>query len=99
ANVLPYVGKSESWEGGGDNQYRGGSGPLATRKSRYEDPLVDAYLAAAKAAGLPFNDDYNGATQDGFARMQSTIRNGHRDSAARAYLHPVLDRDNLDIIV
>src|SRR5262245_4855016 len=99
ANVLPYFRKQESWEGGGDNHYRGGSGPLATRKSRYQDPLVDAYLAAAQAAGYAFNDDYNGAQQDGFARMQMTIRNGWRESAATAYLHPVLSRDNLSVMV
>jgi choline dehydrogenase/4-pyridoxate dehydrogenase len=99
ANVLPYFRKQESWEGGGDNRYRGGSGPLATRKSRYQDPLVDAYLEAAQAAGYAFNDDYNGAQQDGFARMQMTIRNGWRESAATAYLHPVLGRDNLSVTV
>jgi len=99
ANVLPYFRKQESWEGGGDNQYRGGSGPLATRKSRYQDPLVDSYLEAAQAAGYAFNDDYNGAQQDGFARMQMTIRNGWRESAATAYLHPVLSRDNLSVTV
>jgi 4-pyridoxate dehydrogenase len=99
ANVLPYFRKQESWEGGGDNHYRGGSGPLATRKSRYQDPLVDAYLDAAQAAGYAFNDDYNGAQQDGFARMQMTIRNGWRESAATAYLHPVLSRDNLSVTV
>jgi 4-pyridoxate dehydrogenase len=99
ANVLPYFRKQESWEGGGDNHYRGGSGPLATRKSRYQDPLVDAYLDAAQAAGYAFNDDYNGAQQDGFSRMQMTIRNGWRESAATAYLHPVLSRHNLSVTV
>jgi 4-pyridoxate dehydrogenase len=98
-NVLPYFRKAESWESGGDNRYRGGAGPLSTRKSRYQDPLVDAYLAAAQGAGYALNDDYNGAAQDGFARMQMTIRNGWRDSAATAYLHPALKRGNLSIEV
>ena len=98
SNVLPYFRKSENWEGGGDN-YHGSGGPLATRKSRYQDPLVDAYLEAAQAAGYAFNDDYNGAKQDGFARMQMTVRNGRRESAATAYLHPVLARENLSVAV
>ena len=55
---------------------------LATRKARYEDPLVDAYLAGAQEMGYALNDDYNGAQQDGFARMQMTIRGGRRESAA-----------------
>ena len=49
----------------------------------------DAYLEAAAAAGHPYNEDYNAARQDGFARMQMTIRNGRRASAATAYLRPV----------
>ena len=97
-NVLPYFRKQESWEGGA-NAFRGGNGPLTTRKSRYQDPLVDAYLDAARSAGYALNDDYNGAGQDGFARMQMTIRHGRRDSIATAYLHPALSRGNLTVIV
>lgn len=96
--VLPYFRKAESWEGGASD-YRGGNGPLATRKARYEDPLVDAYLAGAEEMGYARTDDYNGAQQDGFGRMQMTIRKGHRESAATAYLHPVLSRPNLTVRV
>jgi choline dehydrogenase/4-pyridoxate dehydrogenase len=96
--VLPYFRRQESWQGGA-SAYRGGDGPLATRKARYEDPLVDAYLQAASATGHALNDDYNGERQDGFARMQMTIRNGWRESAATAYLHPVLSRKNLAVAV
>lgn len=94
--VLPYFRKQESWEKGA-SEYRGGSGPLGTRAARYEDLLVDAYMAAAKSAGYVLNDDYNGASQDGFARMQMTIRGGHRESASRAYLRPALERPNLTV--
>lgn len=96
--VLPYFRKQESWEGGA-SAYRGGDGPLATRKSRYQDPLVDAYLAGAQEMGYALNDDYNGVQQDGFARMQLTVRRGRRESAATAYLHPVLSRTNLTVRV
>jgi choline dehydrogenase-like flavoprotein len=95
-NVLPYFRKQESWEGGA-SEFRGGAGPLATRKARYQDPLVDAYLAGATEMGYPLNEDYNGAEQDGFGRMQMTIRDGHRESAATAYLHPARRRANLTI--
>ena len=97
-DVLPYFRRQESWELGA-NSYRGGDGPIATRQSRYQDPLVDAYLNAAVATGQTLNDDYNGEHQDGFARMQMTIRNGRRESAATAYLHPILARRNLAVIV
>jgi 4-pyridoxate dehydrogenase len=98
AHVLPYFRRSESWEGG-ESFYRGGNGPLATRRSHYEDPLVDAYFAAAVAAGYRRNEDYNGAEQEGFARMQMTIRDGRRESASTAYLRPVIARGNLKVTV
>jgi 4-pyridoxate dehydrogenase len=96
--VLPYFRKQENWEDGA-SEYRGGSGPLATRRARYKDPLVEAYLAGAQEMGYALIDDYNGAEQEGFARMQMTIRAGHRESAATAYLHPVLSRENLTVRV
>jgi len=98
SEVLPYFRRQESWEGG-ESFYRGGHGPLATRKSKYEDPLVDAYIEAAVQAGHPYNDDYNAAEQHGISRMQMTIRNGRRDSAATAYLNPALSRDRLTVEV
>jgi 4-pyridoxate dehydrogenase len=98
AHVLPYFRRQESWEGGAST-YRGGDGPLTTRASRYEDPLVEAYRAAGEAAGHPLTDDYNGAQQEGFGRSQQTIRDGQRCSAAVAYLRPALTRPNLAVEV
>jgi 4-pyridoxate dehydrogenase len=98
ANVLPYFKRQESWEGGAD-AYRGGSGPLTTQYSRFEDPLVDAYFAAGIGAGFAKTNDYNGEQQEGFGVWQSTIRNGRRCSAAVAYLRPVLKRPNLTVRV
>jgi 4-pyridoxate dehydrogenase len=96
ARVLPYFKRQETWEGGAD-RYRGGDGPLATRRARYADPLVEAYLQAGQALGHPCNDDYNGAQQEGFAYLQSTIGHGRRCSAAVAYLRPTLHRQNLTV--
>jgi 4-pyridoxate dehydrogenase len=98
AHVLPYFRRQESWEGGA-GAYRGGDGPLTTRASRYRDPLVDAFLASAEAAGHPTTEDYNGAQQEGFGRTQQTIRDGRRCSAAVAYLRLALARSNLEVEV
>ena len=97
AHALPYFRRQESWEGGG-NRYRGGDGPLTTRVSRYQDPLVESVIEAGIAAGHPAVADYNGAEQHGIARMQFTIRKGMRCSAAVAYLRPVLSRSNLTVV-
>ena len=96
AHALPYFQKQETWEGGGD-AYRGGSGPLGTQFCRYRDPLVEAFRAAGQAAGFGWTEDYNGAQQEGFGRLQMTIRNGRRSSGATAYLRPVLRRQNLSV--
>lgn len=96
--ALPYFKKQENWEGG-ESEYRGGSGPLTVRESRYKDPLIDAYIDAGLTLGHPSTPDYNGAQQEGFGRIQVTIRNGKRHSSAAAYLRPALSRPNLDVIV
>ena len=96
ADVLPYFRKQESWEGKA-SPYRGDSGPLTVRETRYADPLVDAIGEAALDAGWGWTDDYNGARQEGFGRVQQTVANGRRCSAATAYLHPARRRSNLHV--
>jgi 4-pyridoxate dehydrogenase len=96
ADVLPYFKRCESWQGG-ENPWRGGAGPVGTEYARTRDPVYDAWLEAAKAAGFPVTDDYNGKQQEGFGRGQYTIRNGYRSSAATAYLKPARKRPNLDV--
>jgi choline dehydrogenase/4-pyridoxate dehydrogenase len=60
---------------------------------------VDAFGEAGVAAGFGWTDDYNGAKQEGFGRLQMTIRNGRRCSGATAYLRPALPRKNLQVEV
>jgi choline dehydrogenase/4-pyridoxate dehydrogenase len=98
ADALPYFRKQESWEGGAD-AYRGGNGPMGTQFCRYEDPLLEGFAEAGKSAGHGWTDDYNGERQDGFGRLQMSIRNGRRSSTATAYLRPALKRSNLRIEV
>ena len=95
-DVLPYFRRSETWEEGAD-VWRGGVGPLKVIRSRSTDPLFVDWIEAGKLAGHPFTPDYNGATQEGFGRSQSTIKDGRRCSAAVAYLRPALARPNLTL--
>ena len=96
ADVLPYFKRCETWERG-ENVWRGGSGPVGTELAKTRDPIYDAWIEAARAAGLPVTDDYNGCQQEGFGRGQYTIRNGYRSSASNAYLRPARDRRNLTV--
>ena len=96
--VLPYFRRTETWEGGAD-AYRGGDGPLKVRRSRYDDTLLSSFIQAGHQAGYPVTPDYNGADQEGFDIIQQTIHRGRRCSAAVAYLHPVLKRASLRVVV
>jgi len=96
AQALPYFKKQESWEEG-PSAHRGGTGPLGTCWSTFDDPLADAYAQANQTAGLKWNHDLNSGSNDGVGRNQNTIRDGRRCSAAVAYLRPAMERSNLAV--
>jgi choline dehydrogenase len=96
ANVLPYFMRAETFRGG-SAQFRGRRGPLHVSYPRFDHPITEAFIAAAQQAGLPFNEDYNGAVQDGVGYGQLSQRRGWRDSTARAYLAPASRRGNLRV--
>src|SRR5215470_12496561 len=95
-DVLPYFRKSEDQEHG-ENEFHGEGGPLAVSDLRTDHPLHDAFVAAAKQAGYPYNPDFNGAEQEGVGPLQLTVRNRRRCSAAVGYLKPALARPNLKV--
>ena len=97
ADVLPYFRKAEDQARGAD-EYHGAGGPLSVSDPSEPHPLADAFLAAADACGYPRNDDFNGATQEGFGYNQWTLRKGLRSSAATGYLRPARRRSNLAVI-
>jgi len=95
-DVLPYFRRSEDQERG-ESAFHGVGGPLAVSNMRVQRDVCDAYIAAAEEIGIPRNDDFNGATQEGAGYFQLTARNGRRCSAAVGYLNPVKRRPNLHI--
>ena len=96
-DVLPLFKRSEKNERGAD-PFHGDQGNLSVSNMRIQRPITDAWVAAAQAAGYPFNPDYNGARQEGVGFFQLTARNGRRCSSAVAFLNPAKSRDNLTII-
>ena len=88
-DVLPYFKRGEDNERG-PSYYHGVGGPLSVSDSRSMHPVVDAWIEAAGQAGIPHNEDLNGATQEGAGRFQLTQRDGRRCSTAVAYLHPAV---------
>jgi len=95
--VLPIFKDMESFQGDGDEEYRGRSGPLRVTANRETGPLYEKIIEAAQQVGIPYTKDYNGAAQDGIGMTQTTIRNGRRQSTAVCYLDPARSRPNLTI--
>ena len=96
-SVLPYFRRSEDCLYGAD-AYRGKDGPVGVCNGRgMKNPLYRAFIEAGRQAGYGESEDYNGYRQEGFSRMDMTVRDGIRCSTAVAYLTPALKRDNLDI--
>ena len=96
AHCLPYFKRMESCLAGAD-AFRGGDGPLVLERGLAEGPLFTAFFEAVQQAGYPLTDDVNGRKQEGFAKFDRNISRGRRLSAARAYLHPVMSRQNLEV--
>jgi choline dehydrogenase len=96
AHCLPYFRKMETCLAGGD-EYRGTEGPLVLERGPATNPLFTAFFEAAQQAGYALTKDVNGYRQEGFAAFDRNIRAGRRFSAARAYLHPVMNRPNLTV--
>jgi choline dehydrogenase len=96
AHCLPYFKRMEECLAGAD-RWRGGSGPLVLERGPATNPLFGAFFEAVQQAGYPLTNDVNGYRQEGFAKFDRNVHRGRRLSAARAYLHPVMSRKNLDV--
>jgi choline dehydrogenase len=98
AEVLPYFKKSEDQERGASD-YHGVGGPLKVSDLRLRRPIAEHFIAGATESGIPFNADYNGATQEGVGYFQQTASKGLRWSTAKAFLRPARKRANLRVEV
>jgi choline dehydrogenase len=97
-DVLPYFRRAEGTAMDDlDDGFHGTDGPLTVSRAGAH-PLCDAYIDAAKQAGIPANADYNGRVQEGAGYFHVTTRNGLRSSAATAYLRPANGRANHDLL-
>lgn len=101
-DVLPYFKKSESHFQGA-SKLHGGEGPLQVSPQRAPHKINQAFIDAAGECQIRHNPDFNGKTQEGVGLYQLTQfhqegRKGERCSAAAAYLHPIMDRENLTVI-
>lgn len=102
SDVLPIFRRSEANIRGGDDLH-GAGGPLQVSEQRNPRPISHAFVDAASEVQIRRNDDFNGPDQEGAGLYQVTQfwqdgKQGERCSAAAAYLHPVMNRPNLQVI-
>ena len=95
-HVQPYFKRMEHSHGGEDG-WRGTSGPMHVKRGPRSNPLYQAFIEAGRQAGYPLTQDYNGHQQEGFGPMEMTVHRGVRWSAANAFLKPALKRHNVKL--
>jgi choline dehydrogenase len=96
-DLLPFFMRSEQTEGR-DPALRGQRGPLRPAPAAQGHPVAEAGLRAAVQAGHPAAADVSAGNKQGFGWCDLSIADGRRQSAADAYLRPVLGRPNLDVV-
>jgi len=95
-DVLPYFIKMER-NSRGASAYHGGDGPLWCSDIEEKHELMEGIIRAGEEIGVPRNDDFNGAKQEGVGYYQLFTRRGWRCSTAAAYLRPARKRRNLRV--
>jgi choline dehydrogenase-like flavoprotein len=96
-DLLPAFKRSEHTEGR-DPALRGVGGPLRPGPAVRRHPIAEAGLEAAGQAGYSRARDISGGVEEGFGWCDLNIVDGRRQSAADAYLAPILSRPSLDVV-
>jgi choline dehydrogenase len=98
--VLPYFKKSETYHGP-ISYYHGDNGPISVIDYPKPSEVSHAFVEAAAALGATQKyNDFNGAIQEagaGFYQSTRTI-DGVRVSAASAFVRPILERKNFQLL-
>jgi choline dehydrogenase len=97
---LPYFRKLERFSGA-DSPYRGKDGLIGVTPAppiEQMSPIGKAWVKAAQQSGYPYNEDLNGASQEGFGRADANVADGVRQSTSSTYLEAARSRPNLHVI-
>jgi choline dehydrogenase len=96
-DVLPFFKRSEDFSRG-ESEYHGTGGPLRVTADYEPHPLTAAMVEGAQEVGIPYNDDHNGASQDGVGFCHLMIKDNVRQNQALAFLRPVMEAANLTVL-
>jgi len=91
---LPYFKRHEDhWRGA--DELHGAGNEWRVERQRLSWPILDAFAAAAREAGIPAQDDFNRGNNEGVGYFEVNQRRGVRWNTSKAFLRPVLSRPNL----
>jgi len=103
---LPYFLKHEDYYKGADEFHaapgfdpkgRRAGGEWRVERQRVRWDILDAFAQAAQQAGIPHSEDFNRGDNEGVGYFQVNQSSGTRWNTVRGFLHPILDRDNLQV--
>lgn len=102
-DILPYFLKSENFRNTDPNaivdfDYHHKGGPLWVEYPMPRSEQTKIFFNAAKELGLDLTDP-NGLNQTGVSPIPINIKNGRRQDPGTAFLVPVLERENLKVLV
>ena len=81
----------------GASETRGTGGPLKVGVRTYDDDLSPLIMDAATKLGHQRVQDINASDEERIGYTPGNIRNGRRQSAAKAFLKPAMSRANLTV--
>lgn len=96
-SVLPYFKKSENYYKG-ESANHGAGGPLHVTAIQKPNPVSVVAIEACKELGLPVTEDFNSDIWGAGMNELTVTPEGERCSTAKAFLVPILDRENLTVL-
>ena len=96
-DVLPLFKRSEK-HFAGNADLHGAEGEWRVEQQRYSWPILDAFRDAAAQSGIAAVNDFNTGDNQGCGYFQVNQRAGVRWNASKAFLRPVLKRENLTVL-
>ena len=96
-DVLPLFKRSEK-HFAGNADLHGAEGEWRVEQQRYSWPILDAFRDAAAQNGIAAVSDFNTGDNQGCGYFQVNQRAGVRWNASKAFLRPVLKRENLTVL-
>ncbi|MFY3081586.1 GMC family oxidoreductase [Achromobacter xylosoxidans] len=95
--VLPVFKRSEDHYRGAD-EFHGAGGEWRVEAQRLRWDILDAFASAAEQEGIPRVADFNRGDNFGVGYFDVNQRRGWRWNTAKAFLRPVRERPNLQVM-